>query len=355
MILQTDDVDGFTASCDLMLSDARDGLVFEGETVPIGMSVGFVTTSQLGPGVPRTVDSICRVADFALYSSKTSGRGRLTRYNEILQRQYFERRALVDNLPSALVKGELDVFLQPKVTLPDQQIYGFEALIRWLRNGEMVQPEELVRVAEESGLIFELDRYVLQRACEEIGNYNSMADAQVSVSVNLSALHFTSRRIFNWVKGALEKSTLNPAMLTLEMTETAELREWEQARAIMVELRSLGAHISIDDFGTGYSSLAYLRSAIADEVKIDRTIVDQIETSDEARFLLDGVLDIAGNLGLSVVVEGVETKEQARILTDMGAQRAQGYYFGRPMPLPHVLRARNDIRNRWRRTRRKGR
>ncbi|MEW9918039.1 EAL domain-containing protein [Marimonas sp. MJW-29] len=298
-----------------------------------------MTSRQLGPDASRTVDSLCRVADFALYSSKTSGRGRLTQYNQILEGQYFERRTLVESLPGAIARGELDLYLQPKVFLPGREVYGFEALVRWVRDSNIVRTEELIRIAEESGRIFELDKYVLDVAAREIAYYNRVNGTGVSVSVNLSALHFNTRRIVGWVDRALEVSGLLPHLLTLEITESAELRDWEQAQFIMGELRALGSRISIDDFGTGYSSLSYLRSAIVDEVKIDRTIIEQIATSDEARFLLDGVLDIAGNLGLGVVVEGVATPEQARILTEMGADRAQGYLFGKPMLLRDAIEA----------------
>lgn len=339
MVLRTGNVDSLISTCELLLQEAREGLSFEGEAVQIGLSIGFVTSVQLGPDVPRTVDALCRVADFALYSSKTSGRGRLTQYNRVLEVQYFERRTVVDSLPRAIGNDELDVYLQPKVMLPGQEVYGFEALVRWVRQDRMIQPQELIRIAEESGLIFELDRYVLDVATREIGIFNRANEGRLAISVNLSALHFNSSRIAVWVEKALLASGLSPELLTLEITETAELRDWEKARRIIGELRNLGVRISIDDFGTGYSSLSYLRSAIVDEVKIDRSIVDQIETSDEARFLLDGILDIAGNLGLGVVVEGVETPAQASILNDMGAERAQGFLFGRPAPLREAMEA----------------
>ena len=339
MVLETDDLDGVAASCRQLLQEARKGLSYEGEMFQIGLSIGFVTSNLLGQDFPTTVDSMCRVADFALYSSKTNGRGRFTKYDQVLEEQYFERRAMVDILPQVIAKGELDIFLQPKVRLPGQEIYGFEALVRWRRNGRIVPPEDFIRIAEESGLIFELDKYVLEVAIREIGDYNSQQRASISVSVNLSALHFNSRRILRWVQDALDASALSPDLLTLEITETTELRDWEEARRIMSDLRRIGVKISIDDFGTGYSSLSYLRSAIVDEVKIDRSVVDQIAISNEARFLLDGILDIAGNLGLGVVVEGVETMEQATILYEMGADRAQGYLFGKPVPVRDAINA----------------
>lgn len=339
MALPTDRIDSVTASLDALLIDARKGVSFEGETFRIGLSIGFANSTMLVQDLSPTLDTIFRVADFALYHSKAGGRGRYTQYDRALEIRYLERRAMVDELPEAVASGSLDVYLQPKVRLSDHSIYGFEALVRWRRNGGIVPPDEFIRIAEESGVIYEIDRYVLQAATSIFATYNRNHGTSYSVSVNLSALHFGSLRIVGWVREALDHATLEPGLLTLEITETAEFRDWREAEKIMSDLRRLGVKISIDDFGAGYSSLGYLRSTFVDEVKIDRSIVEQIETSDKARFLLDGVLDIAGNLGLDVVVEGVEDQGQADMLWRMGAKRAQGYLFGKPVAADQALGA----------------
>ncbi|WP_227269633.1 putative bifunctional diguanylate cyclase/phosphodiesterase [Roseobacter weihaiensis] len=343
IVLPTDDLDELTRKCNRLLQEARKGLSYEGETFHVGLSIGFATSTLLGQDLSPSVDTICRVADFALYSSKSNGRGRFTQYDETLEKRFLERQSMVDDLPHAIAEGELAIYLQPKVYLPNGTPYGFEALVRWKRNGRVVPPDEFIKVAEECGLIYEIDRYVLRSATRLLAEYNHAHQTAYSVSVNLSALHFNSRRIIGWVEEALNTSDLAPGLITLEITETAELRDWQEAQSIMSELRELGTKISIDDFGTGYSSLGYLRSTVVDEVKIDRSIIDRIETCDKARFLLDGVLDMASNLGLVVVVEGVENSAQAKTLDHMGAARAQGFLFGHPVPaeqalggLPHV-------------------
>lgn len=331
---------------DTLLAKGRAGFVTQGETIQIGLSIGYAASSTIGKDAVRSVDTLFRVADFALYSSKSAGRGRYTNYDRTLERRYLERRAVVEELTQATASEELEIFLQPKVNLPDGDVYGFEGLVRWRRNGCIVPPEDFINVAEESGLIYDIDTQMLRRATTVLGAFNKRHGTDYSVSVNLSALHFNSTRIIDLLRDALEQSELAKGLLVLEITETVELRDWWQAQKIIGELRDLGARISIDDFGTGYSSLAYLRSKVVDEVKIDRSIVEQIETSVEAQFLLDGILEISRNLNLDVVVEGVERSEQLRQLCAMGATRGQGFLFGQPLPAELALREAMEARSR---------
>lgn len=337
------DLAALTTVARAVLRDVGAGLNHDGEAIALGLSLGIATNEQLGAHLAHTVDSLSRVADFALYASKSGGRSRFTVYDQDLEQRFLERRAMIDELPTAIENGHLTIFLQPKVRLPMGQPYGFEALVRWQRGGECVPPDVFITVAEDSGLIVELDRYVLMSAAATVSAFNRDSGTAFSVSVNMSAVHFTNHRVVGWIQEALTRSRLPPPLLTVEITETVELRDWNRAQAVMQSIRALGVRIAIDDFGTGYSSLSYLRTTIADELKIDRSMVEQIETSQKARFLLDGVLEMAQNLDLEVVVEGVETQDQADALEAMGAVRAQGYLYGRPIPaleaLTHALNA----------------
>ncbi len=318
--------------CDRLLVDCGHDVSFDGEVIRPGVSIGLATTAQVGKGLPRDVDSLTRATDFALYAAKNAGRGRYEFYNEGMERKFLERRNMIEELPDAIRSGALDVYLQPKVHLPHGAIYGFEALVRWNRGDVMVPPDQFVSVAEESGLILELDRYVMRVATQMTANINADLGRDYSISVNLSALHFSGRRIVGWVQSALMESRLPPSLLTLEITESVELGDWRGAQATVEELRESGTRVSIDDIGTGYSSIGYLHAISADELKIDRSLVEQIETCDKSRFLVDTVLDMAGNLNLDVVVEGIETESQARVIHALGGTKAQGYLFGRPMP-----------------------
>lgn len=343
IVVPTCDIDTLAKLCELLIDQADDPFDFEGENIEISLSIGVSTTLQAHAAQDATVDGMSRVTDFALYASKTSGRKRFTIYDKVLEQRLNERRAMLKELPEAIENGNLSIYLQPKVELRDNRVFGFEALVRWQRGDELIAPDSFIRLAEESGLVIDIDKFVLGQATRTVAQWNDQNGTDFSVSVNLSALHFNSAKIVTSVDHALWRSDLRPDLLTLEITETLEMRDWGQAQKTIKHLHRLGCKIAIDDFGTGFSSLAYLRSTLADELKIDRSLVDELETSKKARLLLSSVFDIAGNLELEVIVEGIETTAQVRILREMGATHAQGFLFGAPMPaeiaLEHATRA----------------
>ena len=306
-------------------------IAYEGRTLHVGLSIGVAASTQLSRTIGVTVDTLSRVADFALYAAKSSTQELCTIYDQALEAQFMEQRAMVEELPGAIRDGSLTFALQPKVRLDTGLIYGFEALARWHRNGRVTMPQGFIPLLEESGLIAQVDYAILDGACQHLAAFNRAYGTELSVSVNFSSLHFRSSKLAIKVKEVLEESGLRPDLLTLEITETAEIGDWQRAKETITALHAIGARVSIDDFGAGFSSLAYLRTTIADEIKIDRSLVEDIETSDRSRFLLDSVIDIANSLDLEVTVEGIETAQQAEIVEMLGARNAQGYYFGKPM------------------------
>ncbi len=309
---------------------------FEQDTMQVSVSIGAASSVALMGHAP-TLDTLARFTDFALYVSKEDGRNRCTIYDSALEERYRVRRGMLDDLPRAIGDRQLDVYFQPKVDLGTGRAYGFEALVRWHHRGRVVPPAEFIGLAEESGLVVELDTYVLERAASIVSGWNARTGDGFSVSVNLSGLNFTSARIIGKVRRILTETGLDPRLLTLEITETVELRDWDQVQNTLAALRALGCRIAVDDFGTGFSSMAYLRAIKADELKIDRTLVQEIESSDGARFIFDTVLDLAGNLNMDVVVEGIETEAQADVVAALGAVYAQGYLFGKPVPARDAL------------------
>ncbi len=332
VVCMTEDLSSLTLICDDIVTAIARPIVFEGEAVGVSASIGLATKTQIGGQVALSVDGLTRVADFALYASKSNGKKQFTIYDEVLEQQFLERRAMVGELPQAIADGSLDYYLQPKVDLRTEQVFGFEALARWWRNGSIVPPSAFIATAEESGLIADIDCSILSKATRDIADFNRRNGTRFSISVNFSTMHFSSLKFVETVKCALTASGLPPDLLTIEITETAEMQDWDKAKQIVSAIHDLGAKVSIDDFGTGFSSLAYLRMTVADEIKIDRSLVRDIETSDRSRFLLDAVLDIVRNLGLDVTVEGIETRQQADLVLEMGARKAQGYFFSRPIP-----------------------
>lgn len=337
LILPFVDGDAVLTVCNMILADVAKGVSIDGDVSPVGLSIGVATSTGVAEGTGDPHDAMVRTADFALYVSKEAGRGQATLYDRTLEERYRERRAMQNALPDAIASRAIDVFFQPKVHLGTRRVYGFEALARWYWRGRYVSPDEFVALAEESGRIFDLDLLVLKESMRLMAEWNLAHSTDLKVSVNLSALHFTTKRIVKEVERALHASGLRPHLLTIEITETIEIRDWSRVQEVLSDLREMGCRISVDDFGTGFSSMAYLRTIQAHELKIDRTLVHEIETSDEARFIFDAVLDLARNLKMSVVVEGIETETQANTIASLGGVYAQGYLFGRPKPAQEAL------------------
>lgn len=332
MVVPTDDLQVLSGMCEDIIGAVSEPYWFEGRSFIVGISLGLATTGQLKSSCEKTVDMLSRVADFALYTSKSAGRKAFTVYDHVIEQRFRDRRSMIDELPRAIERGDLEIHLQPKISLSDNTVYGFEALVRWRRNGQLVPPIEFISIAEDSGLVVDIDRFVLKKAAQTISDWNALQGTDYSVSVNLSAQHFSSSRISHWVEQALWETALPPRLLTLEVTETTEMRDWMKAREVIEELKSFGCRIAIDDFGTGFSSLAYLRMMKAHELKVDRSLVTELEDSRKAQLLLASVLEIAQNFELEVTIEGIETVRQAEIVRDMGARSAQGFLFGRPLP-----------------------
>ncbi|MGI9394069.1 MAG: putative bifunctional diguanylate cyclase/phosphodiesterase, partial [Boseongicola sp.] len=337
VFLESDSTAFLKTFCMSLISECSRPFQFGDERVSPGISVGLATTTQLSAIDTPRFEDLMRVSDFALYASKSAGRGRYTLYDSELERAFKERRRLMKDLPRAILQGELEVYLQPKVDLQSGRVKGFEALVRWKRDGEILPPADFIQIAEESGRIVDIDRFVLDTAVEIIAAWNRRYSTDFSVSVNLSGLHFRRAQSLSFVHDALLRHGLPPELLTLEITETVQLANWEQVGESVAELRDRGCRISIDDFGTGYSSLAYLRTISADELKIDKSLIAEIETSGESQFILDAVLDLARSLGLEVVVEGVERPEQREILCKLGCTNGQGFLFDRPKPAENAL------------------
>ncbi len=337
VVVLMDDLEPLQHICQDIIDGVGLPITFEGQTLGVGVSIGLVTNAQMGAMVEWTVDSLTRAADFALYASKSNGKAQFTIYDETLEQLFLERRMMVEELPKAIMDGSLGYFLQPKVDLRSELVYGFEALARWQRGGAIVPPSAFIDTAEESGLIADIDCSILQKATQDIADFNRRSGTDFSLSVNFSTLHFGSLKFVETVESALVASGLRPDLLIIEITETIEMQDWDKAKQIVSAIHDLGAKVSIDDFGTGYSSLAYLCTTVADEIKIDRSLVEDIDRSETSRFLLDAVLDIARNLDLAPVVEGIETRSQAELILAMGATKAQGKLFSDPLPKDEAL------------------
>jgi diguanylate cyclase (GGDEF)-like protein len=296
--------------------------------VEIGASIGIAMTS---PGI--SADTLMKNADMALYRAKADGRGTFCFFRDEMAQTVEARRILELDLRKALANEEFELFYQPLVNLKSGRIATCEALLRWNHPVRgTVSPVDIIPVAEDMGLIVDLGRWILRKACMECMKWPE----GVSVAVNFSPQQFHQRDVLSEVRYALEVSGLPANRLEIEITESSLLRNTQLTHDVLSQLRTIGVRISLDDFGTGYSSLSYLHNFPLQKVKIDRSFLEGIDTA-RPLTLLRGVARLSADLGMSVVVEGIETNEQLELISADGTvTEAQGYLFSRPVPVVRV-------------------
>jgi diguanylate cyclase (GGDEF)-like protein/PAS domain S-box-containing protein len=295
----------------------------------------FITASigiSLFPGDAQSAGQLLRNADSALFKAKSDGREGYALYTEELTAHAQQRVELATELRRAIEQQELRVFYQPVHDLATRRIKGVEALVRWQhpRRG-MVSPAEFIPIAEQSGLIADIDGWVLNTACRQMQNWLAAGVQIAFVAVNVSSRLFRNGDLDRRVARALQDSGLDPAFLELEITESAVMDDPEQAIEQMHQLRTLGVSLAIDDFGTGYSSLLRLKRMPVQKLKIDQGFVAGLPDGEDDISIVRVVIALAQSMGMRVLAEGVEEAEQAAFLLENGCELAQGYWFARPM------------------------
>jgi len=302
-----------------------DGLEYEGS-----VSVGIT----LFRGQDASVDELLKRADMAMYQAKASGRNTLCFFDPAIQARIAARAVLEAQLRHAAQCAEFELYYQPQVR-QDGACVAAEALLRWRHPQHgMVGPQEFIALAEETGLILALGRWVLQQACRTLQHWqaNPMA-ARLSLAINVSARQLREPGFVDEVRAVLQAFPVDPALLKLEITESMLLDNIEQSISTMRALKALGVCFSLDDFGTGYSSLNYVKRLPLDQIKIDQSFVRDILLDPNDAAICRTIVAMGRSLGLHVVAEGVETEAQWQLLLGEGCDIAQGYLFGRPMPL----------------------
>ena len=278
-------------------------------------------------------EKILQDADTAMYQAKLRGRNSYQQFDSNMHVAMLHRLTLENDLQRALEREEFVLHYQPIVSLTTQRISGFEALVRWQHPTRgMVSPGEFIPALETTGLIVPLGLWVLSQACHQLRQWQQMGATNLTMSVNLSVRQFACPTLIEEVDWVLAKAAVDPTYLKLEITESALMENAELSIALTQELRSRHIQISIDDFGTGYSSLGYLHQFPVDTLKIDRSFVQALEQGDRKYHVVNSVVALSQQLGLSVVAEGIETAEQLTWLQDLGCQYGQGYFFSKPLP-----------------------
>jgi diguanylate cyclase (GGDEF)-like protein/PAS domain S-box-containing protein len=292
----------------------------------------FVTAS-IGIGVGEDAEELLRSADVAMYRAKASGKAQYVVYAPKMDDDLVGRLELVADLRRACVEDEFVLHYQPIVELESRRVVGVEALVRWQHPTRgLLQPADFVGLAEETGQVVEVGRWVLEEACRQAASWRTQLGCDLSVSVNVSARQIRQSGLVDDVQAALAASGLAPDALTVEITESALVRRREEMTAILESVTGTGVRLALDDFGTGYSSLSLLRDLPVRTVKIDRSFVHTIDAGPAQRAFVQAIVDLADALQLTVVAEGIERPIQAAALLRIGCVLGQGFHFARPLP-----------------------
>lgn len=278
-------------------------------------------------------ETMLRDADTAMYRAKDNGKARHEMFHSTMHTRAVALLKLETDLRRAIEREEFCVHFQPIVSLETQALVGFEALARWNHPERgLVPPDEFIPIAEENGLIAEIGALVLRQACTQMREWQSAIGREtLTISVNLSGKQLTQTDLIQQIQNTLTETGLNPSCLRLEITESVVMENAELATNTLLQLRKLGVHLSIDDFGTGYSSLSYLHRFPVNTLKIDRSFIGRMAKGDENSEIVRTICTLANNLGMEVVAEGVETREQLELLRSLKCEYGQGYLFSRPV------------------------
>jgi diguanylate cyclase (GGDEF)-like protein/PAS domain S-box-containing protein len=308
-------------------------------SVPFKLGVHEVFTSVSIGVAPSTTgyeraEDILRDADTAMYRAKSSGKARHEVFDREMHAHAMNLLHIETDLRRAVERGELRLHYQPIVSLADESVIGFEALVRWQHSGRgLVSPMDFIPVAEETGQIVPIGRWVLREACRQMSEWKrrDASAAPLFMSVNLSGKQFTQPDLLGEVTRILEETGLDPRSLKLEITESVVMENIEAAVEMLESLRALGVEVSIDDFGTGYSSLSYLHRLPIDTLKVDRSFVSRMASNNENTEIVRTIVTLAQSLDMKVVAEGVETSEQLAQLQILRCEGGQGFLFSRPL------------------------
>jgi diguanylate cyclase (GGDEF)-like protein len=317
-----------------ILANVRYPIPFEEREIRINASVGIAIVDR-----ESTASDLMKFADIAMYQAKRSGKNRIAFFDETLQKSLVEKIDTIAALRLAIREREFELLFQKQMAVDDEGVrtVGVEALVRWNRGGRSVSPGHFIPVAEESGLIVPIGNYVLKEAGEILKKWRNDPDKrELRLSVNISPRQFEEESFVERIEEVVRFYGIDPGKLRLEITENLLMHNIEEGLAKITELKELGVSLSIDDFGTGFSSMMYLKRLPVDELKIDRSFVDDVDSNESDRIIVETIASLGRRFGLEVIAEGVETESQLALLRKLGIRYIQGYLFGRPVRLEEL-------------------
>ncbi|MAL40987.1 MAG: GGDEF domain-containing protein [Thalassospira sp.] len=311
----------------------------KGRVLFVSPSIGIALYPSDGEDFP----ALMRNADTAMYSAKSGGGGTYHFFTKTMNESAMARLVIENDLREALAQNQFELHYQPKVDLRTNRISGLEALIRWKQPGRgYISPMQFIPVAEETGLIGKIGEWVIAEVCRQIAEWDAQSVPPLPIAINLSPRQLIEGRITETISRILTDTGTPAARIVLEVTETVMMQEIKKSAAILEELRHLGLQIAVDDFGTGYSSLAYLKRLPINSIKIDRSFVRDVTIDTDDAAITRTIIVMGHNLGLKVIAEGVETKEQMAFLRESECDEVQGFLIATPQPpqeiVKHILR-----------------
>ena len=297
------------------------------EEIITSCSIGIAVAPHDG----SDFDTLLRHADMAMYHSKELGKNHFRFFDDDMNTHAQEHMKLISDLRRAIQEDQLVLHYQPKVDLDSGRIVGAEALMRWHHPSRgMIPPDVFIPLAESSGLIVEMGRWAINKACDDCFAWNDLGFPDISVAVNISPIQFKRGDIERLVQKALLRTQLTPWNLELEMTESLLIDDFKELKEVLVTLKRIGVSFSIDDFGTGYSNLGYLKQFNVDSLKIDQSFIQRIHENQQDVAIVGAIIQMAQNLSLKTIAEGIEEERTAKLLKEMGCDQAQGYFWSKP-------------------------
>jgi len=298
-----------------------------GHTLTISSSLGISVYPKDG----SDYDTLLKNADIALYKSKETGRNSYQFFSKDLV-EGVSRNDISLALHNALENNELTLHYQPLIALDMQKVIGVEALIRWFHpEFGTIPPTVLIPIAEKSGLIVSIGKWILMQACMQTKIWHDSISPALKIAVNISKVQFQQPNFVDMIKEILEETGMDPQYLELELTEGILMSNYSEFSEKMILLKEMGINLAIDDFGTGYSNLSYLKYFPFDKIKIDKAFIDEIASEDNDKCIVEAIIHMSKKLGLTVLAEGVEKLEQVKYLTEHHSDQVQGFYFSRPL------------------------
>lgn len=325
-----------TAMADTILHAASEGFDVRGHQVAVSASVGIALLSEVGPDIERLI----QCADAAMYDAKAHDRNNARFYSEKLSEKARAQLDLENALRHPNLHSQLELFYQPKVDVRTAQVVGVEALLRW-RHPErgLVPPNEFIPIAEETGLIVSIGRWVVREACAQLRAWQNIPHLRsLRIAINVSARQLRDPHFVEDVGTTIAEYGVDPRALEIEITEGTLINDTKAAKALLNELKALGIWLALDDFGTGYSALGYLRQFPFDTLKVDRSFVSDLLIDEGCAAITSAIVAMANRLRLNVVAEGVETEGQLEYLRNLGCSQVQGFFFSRPLPIADLER-----------------